>query len=132
MVPFFLTAVLLVSAMIILTPILSRAETHVISNAPLVPDGPVDGSTAETVFDVTGDGLARVVNGPLNPAGPVDGSTATASFNVTPAMVSAGAALLSGQLRITFSKSSGTCPGPGGGDDWAEEVSFWLTRPPGQ
>lgn len=71
-------------------------------------------------------------NGPLVPPGPVDDSIATTDFVVLPGDFIPGSVVSKVTIDIAFSKVGGeTCPGPGGGNDWAEEVRLRLFAPDG-
>jgi uncharacterized repeat protein (TIGR01451 family) len=73
------------------------------------------------------------VSSPLDPPGPIDSSSATTTFTVAPGDFPSGAVVNDVTIDITFSKvGAGTCPGPGGGDDWAEEIRFRLSSPDGK
>jgi len=72
-------------------------------------------------------------NGPLDPPGPIDAEAATSTFTVTDADFPQGSVVYDVIIDINFSKVGGgtTCPGPHGGDDWAEEVRMRLYAPNG-
>lgn len=71
-------------------------------------------------------------NGPLTPSGPIDASNATVTFSVGSTAFSGGMVISNVALSIHFSKvGNGTCPGPGGSRDWAEEIRFRLYAPDG-
>jgi len=75
-------------------------------------------------------------SGPLAPPeagygpGSVDNSTATTTFTVSSSDFAPGAVVTKATIDIAFAKvGDGACPGPGGGDDWAEEIRFRLLAP---
>jgi uncharacterized repeat protein (TIGR01451 family) len=77
-------------------------------------------------------------SGPLVPPeaglgpGSVDNSTATTTFGVLPGDLPDGAVVEEVSVEIVFAKvGGGGCPGPGGDDDYAEEVRFRLVAPDG-
>lgn len=77
-------------------------------------------------------------SGPLVPPnvgmgpGSIDNSTATTEFTVLPGDFTPGSVVETTTIDISFSKVGGSnCPGPGGGDDWAEELRFRLFAPTG-
>jgi len=109
-------------------PLNASAQTFTFANGPLDPPGAIDGSTATTTFLP----VNQYSNGAQDPPGAIDGGTATTTFSVQADDFPAGYMVGNVKLQITFAKvGGGTCPGPGGGDDWAEEIRFRLTSPSG-
>jgi uncharacterized repeat protein (TIGR01451 family) len=115
-------------------PIRSLSNTLLVCSILLIissvwawPAGRVAARTARPA------GLNSYSNGPLVPpdaglgAGSVDDSTATTTFTVLD-----HATVSDVTATIVFAKVGGAgCPGPGGGDDYAEEVRFRLRAPDG-
>ncbi|MEE4273030.1 MAG: DUF11 domain-containing protein [Thermoanaerobaculales bacterium] len=71
--------------------------------------------------------------GPLVPPGPIDEETATTIFSVFEGDFPVNTEVIDVDVEIQFSKlGNGTnCPGPSGGDDWAEEIRMRLYSPDG-
>jgi len=121
----------LLTVMLLLLVPVALADSGHAPCGDLAPSDTLDKEMAILTSQVVLTDSMDIPAGTLDPPGPIDYGTANVEFQVQPGDFASGTLVDKVTLSVGFSKlGSGTnCPGPSGGDDWAEEVRIRLYAP---